>query len=212
MHTLKRFIFILIVSSLVASEPYVNDIILQKVAAKYNDFATKRFMLLEKNLDKLKDKSDLEKLTWVNTFYNRVPYASDMKAYGISDYWATPWEFLGKDMGDCEDYVIAKYFALVYLGFDSKKLFLSYVRAKNFKETHMVLTYFETPKSDPLVLDSNNHKIFPASQRADLTPIYNFNGDSLYKATGSGAGKNIENQKIHKNWDELKLNIKRNKV
>ena len=31
--------------------------------------------------------------------------------FGIKkDYWATRMEFVGKGAGDCEDYVIAKYF------------------------------------------------------------------------------------------------------
>jgi predicted transglutaminase-like cysteine proteinase len=123
----------------------------------------------------------------------------------VSDYWATPWEFLGKDIGDCEDYVISKYFALKYLGVDYKKLFFSYVRSTKFNQPHMVLTYFETPKSEPLVLDNNNHKIFPASQRKDLIPIYNFNGDVLNQI-----GQNKE--KSHKKWDELKLNMQRKKI
>ncbi len=127
-----------------------------------------------------------------------------MKVYGKSDYWATPWEFLGKDRGDCEDYVISKYFALKYLRVDYKKLFFTYVRSTKFKEPHMVLTYFETPKSEPLVLDNYNRKIFPASQRKDLTPIYNFNGDMLDEIG--------DNEKSHKKWDELKLNMQRKKI
>ena len=95
-------------------------------------------------------------------------------------------EFLGKDKGDCEDYVISKYFALLYLGVSSKKLFFTYVRSTKFKAAHMVLTYFKTPRSEPLILDNNNQKIFPASKRKDLRPIYNFNGESLTKATRKG--------------------------
>jgi predicted transglutaminase-like cysteine proteinase len=115
-------------------------------------------------------------------------------------------------MGDCEDYVISKYFALRYLGVDSKKLFFTYVRSSKFKEAHMVLTYFETPRSEPLILDNNNRKIFPASKSQDLTPIYNFNGESLYKAGKKGTGKKVKNKKAHKKWDELKLNMKRKKI
>ena len=76
----------------------------------------------------------------------------------------------------------------------------------------MVLTYFKTPRSEPLILDNNNHKIFPASKRDDLIPIYNFNGESLYKATKSGTGKKMKNKKAHKKWDELQRNIKRKKI
>lgn len=187
-----------------ADAPYVEDSLLEKINNKYKIYAKKRFILLQDTLDSVRDKTDLEKLEAVNDFYNEVRYASDMKVYGKSDYWATPWEFLGKDRGDCEDYVISKYFALKYLGVDYKKLFFTYVRSTKFKEPHMVLTYFETPKSEPLVLDNYNRKIFPASQRKDLTPIYNFNGDMLDEIG--------DNEKSHKKWDELKLNMQRKKI
>lgn len=202
---------ILILSSLffintaVANEPYVDKTLLNEITDKYDVFAKKRFFFLQETLDSVKTKGDLEKLEAVNNFFNEVRYGSDMKVYGKNDYWATPWEFLGNDKGDCEDYVISKYFALRYLEVDYKKLFFTYVRSTNFKEPHMVLTYFETPKSEPLILDNNNRKIFPASQRKDLTPIYNFNGDMLDEAD-----KN--NEKSHKKWDELKLNMQRKKI
>ena len=105
--------------------------------------------------------------------------------------------------------MISKYFALLYLKVDAKKLFFTYVRSSEFKEAHMVLTYFETPRSEPLILDNNNFKVLKASQRKDLTPIYNFNGESLYRAE---TGKEVQNQKAHKKFDELKLNMKRKKI
>lgn len=193
------------INTAVANEPYVDKMLLNEITDKYDVFAKKRFFFLQETLDSVKTKGDLEKLEAVNNFFNEVRYGSDMKVYGKNDYWATPWEFLGNDKGDCEDYVISKYFALRYLEVDYKKLFFTYVRSTNFKEPHMVLTYFETPKSEPLILDNNNRKIFPASQRKDLTPIYNFNGDMLDEAD-----KN--NEKSHKKWDELKLNMQRKKI
>ncbi len=203
----------LFVCAVYADAPYVDDGLMSKIEGKYKIFAKKRFFYLQKTLDEVKNSGDMEKLNAVNDFFNSVRYTSDQKVYGVSDYWATPWEFLGKDMGDCEDYVISKYFALIYLGVDSKKLFFTYVKSTRFAASHMVLTYFETPRSEPLVLDNYNLKIFPASQRTDLTPIYNFNGESLYKANSAGgAGKKVNNDKAHKKWDELKLNMKRQKI
>lgn len=78
----------------------------------------------------------------------------------------------------------------------------------------MVLTYFKTPKSEPLVLGNYNHKILPASKRRDLIPIYNFNGDALFLAQKKGKqGKVLKkNSKTHKKWDMLISNIKRNKL
>ena len=205
MDGLKIF-FILIPLSIVcmATEPYTNPQLMDRITKKYAVFAKNRFIYLQKTLDSLKDTSDLEKLDGVNRFFNRVRYSSDMKVYKVSDYWATPWEFLGKDRGDCEDYVISKYFALEYLGVDPKKLFFTYARSKRFKAAHMVLTYFKTPTSEPLVLDNINFRIFPASKRKDLIPVYNFNPSSLY-----GVSKN---KKSHKKWDQLQLNMKREKI
>ena len=202
-------ISVFFVNSLYAQKPYVEKEILERISKKYKMFATKRFVYNQKILDENKNGTDLEKLEAVNKFYNGVRYMSDKKVYGKKDYWATPWQFLGKDRGDCEDYVISKYFALIYLGVDSKKLFFTYVRSSRFKAAHMVLTYFETPRSEPLILDNNNHKIFPASKRKDLTPIYNFNGESLYRASKRGSGKKVKSKKSHKKWDELKLNMQR---
>jgi predicted transglutaminase-like cysteine proteinase len=206
---LTLILSVFVVNVAYAQKPYVEKELLNKITKKYKRFATKRFLYLQKTLDKTKDGDDLQKLEAVNKFYNGVRYMSDKKVYGKKDYWASPWQFLGKDKGDCEDYVISKYFALIYLGVDSKKLFFTYVRSSKFKSAHMVLTYFETPRSEPLILDNNNHKIFPASKRKDLTPIYNFNGESLYRASRTGTGKKVKSKKAHKKWDELKLNMKR---
>lgn len=201
-----------IITVLYAKEPYIDDAMLAAVEKKYNPFAKKRFIYLQKTLDSLEGKDDLAKLNGVNQFYNDVRYGTDIKTYGQSDYWATPWEFLAKDAGDCEDYVIAKHHALLHLGVDPKKLFFTYVRSTKFKEPHMVLTYFETPRSEPLILDNNNLRIFPASKRPDLIPIYNFNGVSLHRAASVGTGDKIEENKSHKKWDELQKNIKRKKI
>src|SRR5690554_7786744 len=45
----------------------------------------------------------------VNSFFNRVPFVSDLQHWNQEDYWATPVEMLATNGGDCEDYSIAKY-------------------------------------------------------------------------------------------------------
>ena len=200
----------LIVTLLAA--PFADEPLMQQVEAKYGKFAKNRFVFLNKTLEELRGADERAMLEGVNDFFNAVRYTSDLKNYNQKDYWATPWEFLGRDKGDCEDYVIAKYFALKYLGIDPKKLYFTYVKSRRFKQPHMVLTYFETPKSVPLVLDNTNFKIFPATERPDLIPIYNFNGDSLYLAKQKGLGTAVTSQKTHKKWDQLILDIQRNKL
>ena len=39
----------------------------------------------------------------VNDFFNRWPYKQDRELYGVSEYWATPKEFMSRS-GDCEDW------------------------------------------------------------------------------------------------------------
>jgi predicted transglutaminase-like cysteine proteinase len=140
----------------------------------------------------------------VNDFFNQTPYASDKTTWGISDYWATRYEFIGKDRADCEDYVIAKYFTLKELGVPTSKLYMTYAKSIRYKTAHLVLTYYETPKSIPLVLDNYNFKILPASVRDDLIPIYSFSGDELFNAKQAQIGKMVPASTRQKRpWDEL---------
>lgn len=202
----KHIILFLLALTLVDAEAYVSQTLIKNVEKKYNRFAKNRFIDMQEKLDELKNKSTIIKLNSINTFFNQVKYKSDQKNYNMSDYWATPWEFLARDAGDCEDYVIAKYFALKYLGIDAKKMYFTYVKSTQFKEAHMVLTYFETPSSEPLILDSNNRFVLQAGKRTDLIPIYNFNGDIL-----SNSAKK-EHQKTTKKWDDLIQNTKKGKI
>ena len=174
-----------------------------KVERKYGTFAKNRFVALNKLLNKL-EKSDIKsKLEKVNDFFNSVPYASDKSIYGTNDYWATPYELLSRDKADCEDYAIAKFLMLKELGVPTSKMFLSYVRLTGSGEAHMVLTYFETPNTDPLVLDNIRRMIFPASERKDLKPIYNFNPNILNNGNRTSA---------HRKWDVLLKNFRENKI
>jgi predicted transglutaminase-like cysteine proteinase len=202
---IRLFILISIFSTSLfsAEKPYIKKELLKKIIKKYDKFAKNRFYYLQKTIDTNKKLNELEQLKNINDFYNGVRYSTDKKVYNEDDYWATPAEFLGKDKGDCEDYVISKYFALKHLGIDTKKLYFTYVKSTKFKERHMVLTYFKTTRSEPLVLDNYNHRIFKASQRKDLTPIYNFNPTLLKKG---------KKKKSHKKWDKLKYNMKMGKV
>ena len=55
-----------------------------------------------------------------------------------------------------------------------------YVKALDYNQFHMVVAYYETPASVPLILDNIVGAIRPATQRADLVPIYSFNGSHLW--------------------------------
>ncbi len=80
-------------------------------------------------------------LTAVNEFFNRWPYRQDAELYGRSEYWATPGEFLSRS-GDCEDYAIAKYFALRALGFGQDALRIVILRDRIRGIGHAVLAVY----------------------------------------------------------------------
>ena len=121
----------------------------------------------------------------VNGFFNQVPYVTDMENWRVDDYWATPVEMLGSFGADCEDYSIAKFLSLRELGIPVDRLRITYVRALNRGESHMVLAYYPTPDADPLILDNLVREIKPASQRPDLEPVYSFNDEDLWLPNGT---------------------------
>lgn len=203
----------LIVVTLSCDPSFFTQEVLHKVETKYGNYAKRRVESLNTLLVSLQGKDEKEKLEKVNAFFNQMQFVSDEVLWKQKDYWATRMEFLGKGAGDCEDFVIAKYFTLKQLGVPTTKLFFTYVKAVKFQQAHMVLTYYETPKSIPLVLDNINFQILPATKRADLIPVYSFNGDALYLAKQQGLGEIVPSgMQKNKKWFELVDKIRREEL
>ncbi len=139
-------------------------------------------------------------LALANGFFNQVPYVTDLQNWQVNDYWATPTEMLGSYGADCEDYAIAKYFTLKDLGIPASQLRITYVRALTLGESHMVLAYYPTPDADPLILDNLRGDIRPASERPDLEPVYSFNDDDLWTASGTSRKGGASNVRL---WRDL---------
>jgi predicted transglutaminase-like cysteine proteinase len=151
-----------------------------------------------------------EKLELVNDFMNRTPFLSDLQHWGKEDYWATPVEFLSTNGGDCEDFSIAKYFALRSLGVPDAKLRITYVKEiVVYNEAHMVLAYFPAPDAEPLVLDNINKTIRPASTRTDLVPVYSFNGSGLWLAKDqTGRGQSVGGSDRIGHWRDVQSRLR----
>lgn len=202
-----RVVFLALIFALFlyAVDDFIKASTLNKIQKKYGEDARKRAVALNRLMLSLANASEQEKLIKVNNFFNSLRWVDDMKVWGKKDYWATRMEFLGKGAGDCEDYVTAKYFTLKQLGVPTKKLYFTYVKAINYNQAHMVLSYYDTPKSVPLILDNINPNIKIATQRRDLVPVYSFNGDSLYLAKQEGLGQAVPggNKKQNPKWMEL---------
>lgn len=122
-----------------------------------------------------------QQLETVNRFFNRqLAFRDDRAIWNQADYWATPVESLVKGAGDCEDFALAKYFSLRQLGVPAERLRITYVKSLKLNQAHMVLSYYVSDSSDPLVLDNLIDEILPASQRRDLLPVYAFNAEGLF--------------------------------
>ena len=159
---------------------------------------------------KNKGLGEREKLELVNNYMNQTPFVSDLQHWGKEDYWATPVEFLSTNAGDCEDYSIAKYFALRALGVPDDKLRITYVKELViYNEAHMVLAYFPSPDAEPLVLDNINKSIRPASARTDLLPVYSFNGSGLWLAKDqTGRGQSVGGSDRIGHWKDVQARLR----
>jgi len=158
--------------------------LLQAYASRFDDGVRSRFggwnIFIVNVASRERDRDEMALLNRVNDFANVQPYAPDAEHWRAEDYWATPAEFYGSHGGDCEDYAIAKFFALKELGVPTERMRIVYVMANRGgkPQPHMVLAYYPAPAAVPLILDNDIRSVVaPATQRPDLVPIYSFNDD-----------------------------------
>ena len=95
---------------------------------------------------------------------------SDMKQWGVPDRWSPPLETLATGRGDCEDYAIAKYAALLDAGISNDDLKLVLVRNLLRDEDHAILAARVDGKW--YVLDNRWLALVPDSQLAHVIPLF----------------------------------------
>ena len=113
-----------------------------------------------------------QRIDYVNRYFNAWPYRLDIDAYGVSDYWASPREFMLWS-GDCEDFAIAKFLALRRLGFgnDALRLALVFDTARSIVHAVVALRF----DGQVLVLDSLSNEILPLTRYAHYRARYSVN-------------------------------------
>lgn len=180
---------------------------------RYGEDVYQDVIALQQLTSQLKTAPESEKLKRINDFFNqKIMFADDIDVWAQTDYWATPLESIGRQAGDCEDFSIAKYMFLKAANIPNDKLRLTYVRAEvNFQgrrsvRAHMVLSYYATPQSEPLILDSLITEISPASQRKDLSPIFSFNDKGLW--VGSSNQPKSDSQSHLSKWRDVLLRMR----
>ncbi len=211
---MKITLFILLVSTLIYSKTL--EFTKEDIEIIKNNPNKSAILKRIQNYNKLNKKitnySDYRKLSHINTFFNKILPQHDNQKYGISDYWSTRKEFLIDGRGDCEDYVIAKYFSLIESGFEKENLFLAVVKVKGEISDHMVLLYFKNKESIPYVLDNLSFKVLPLNRRPKLEVKFIFNEKEsfimdnykIYKKVNIDWGK--ENK-----WENLLTRVYKNK-
>ncbi len=201
---------VLILPLAVNSEPGVNlsTAFINQMGKKYGQRAKLRLNRWQKLIKDLRSVNEKTKLKKVNDFFNKVRFIDDLKHWRKKDYWATPVEFLVTNGGDCEDFTIAKYYTLKAVGVDMAKLSIAYVKALDYNQAHMVLTYYATPRSEPVILDNLIPQIKKASRRKDLLHVYSFNGDNLWVSKKGRRDKLVGSSDRLGPWVKLQQKLK----
>ena len=179
------------------------------VEQRYGGAARERVQALERLIADASPLSEPERLERVNRFFNRLDYASDHALWDRKDYWATPFEVLGLNAADCEDYALSKYFTLLSMGVDEARLRVTYVKSLTLDEAHMVLAYYPEPDAEPWILDNLDDAIRPAQERSDLVPVYSFNGADLWLAVNRAEGRRVGSADRLSRWQDYQSRLLR---
>jgi len=209
---LGLLIALLALSSLAGDGVRLSQADIDRFGEIYGERAARRLSTWQALMRDLADAPEQTKLEQVNAFFNQVRFLDDIEHWKQEDYWATPVEFLISNGGDCEDFSIAKYYTLKELGVDIDKMSLTYVKALTLNQAHMVLTYYPTPDTVPLVLDNLIGEIKTADQRPDLLHVYTFNGDNLWLSKKGRRSQLVGTSDRLKPWVKLQSRVETNNV
>ncbi len=105
----------------------------------------------------------------VTAALNATAYVTDPANWGVSDYWQTPAEFIGRG-GDCEDFAIAKYLALREAGWAAEDLRIAVVTDERRNVAHAVLIATHAGKA--WVLDNLNDDVIEARAVHHYRPVF----------------------------------------
>ncbi|QOY55900.1 transglutaminase-like cysteine peptidase [Candidatus Sulfurimonas marisnigri] len=203
---MKILIFVFLFSIINASD-YPNFTIqeLHSIEKKSGTVAKNRIIDYEQSIALFKKYPKSKQLIQVNFYLNKLLPQYDAITQQQEDYWSTPKEFLITGYGDCEDYVIIKYFTLLKLGFKKEKLFLTTVREKYYGGYHMVLSYFKDKNKPPLILDNLSFKVLDLKKRVDLEADIFINSNGVYKISKEYKLTKIDNK--FKQYEDLEKRI-----
>ena len=124
----------------------------------------------------------LDQLDLVQAAINRRPYLDDSDQFGAEDLWQSPLGFARRG-GDCEDFAIAKYFALTLLGFPRSDMRIA-VMTDGGGEVHAIL--LARIASEWLVLDNREEGPRKLKHYGHWTPQYAVTETAGYRYVAAG--------------------------
>jgi predicted transglutaminase-like cysteine proteinase len=123
-------------------------------------------------LGRIRSLAPREQLREVNRYVNEKNYVLDLDNYGVEDYWAIPRQHFANG-GDCEDFAIAKYFSLRWLGLARDDLRIVVVQDTNLRVPHAILAV--SFDGDIMVLDNQVGDVLSHHRVVHYAPVYSIN-------------------------------------
>lgn len=121
----------------------------------------------------------------VNRFYYRhIRMKPDIQAWGWEDYWATPAETLCRGDGDTEDFAIAKYFTLAWIGVPEDRLRLVYATSEAFGPL-IVLLYYTSDGEVRILSHQDLWTLEEVTAENLLQPVYAFDTETFWLASSN---------------------------
>src|SRR6185295_815839 len=99
-----------------------------------------------------------------------IRYVSDFAQHGEADRWSAALATFATGKGDCEDYALAKYVALIEAGFPRDDLQLVVVRNRAARQEHAVLTARLDGRW--LLLDNRFSTLTEDADASRFTPLF----------------------------------------
>ncbi len=128
-------------------------------------------------LDRVRPLPADRQLAEINRYANEKDYVLDLENYGVEDYWAIPREHLDNG-GDCEDFVITKYFSLRWLGYPREEMRIVVVQDTNLRVPHAVLAVGSDARA--LILDNQVRQVLSDAEVVHYAPVYSINEDNWW--------------------------------
>lgn len=147
----------------------------------------KKIQALAQQVDGLSGAALLDR---VNRAVNAaVTYRSDRAVWGVDDYWATPVEMAQQGAGDCEDFAIAKYWALRSLGLLDEQMQLVVLQDTRRQLFHAVLVVHTADGA--YVLDNVSNRLLADTAYPQYQPIMSFAGSKNYIHGFASSSRNV---------------------